>query len=143
MIADGSNLTVNIYGRKKYLKDISIETIITGSRQYSTTVIEDDTMYEDERKVQERGANGTNTQSYKIIKENGELVSRTLLAKSSYSPTTQVEIVGTKKRESIESQAPVLPEMPAIDEESTSAIEPTEPTVSSAADSAANDDVNS
>ncbi|MBR2405407.1 MAG: VanW family protein [Clostridia bacterium] len=143
VIADGSNLTVNIYGRKKYLKDISIETIITGSRQYSTTVIEDDTMYEDERKVQERGANGTNTQSYKIIKENGELVSRTLLAKSSYSPTTQVEIVGTKKRESIESQAPVLPEMPAIDEESTSAIEPTEPTVSSAADSAANDDVNS
>lgn len=138
VLADGNNLTVNIYGRKKYLKDISIETAITGSRQYSTTVIKDDTMYEDERKVEERGANGTNTQSYKVIKENGEVVSRTPLAKSSYSPTTQVERVGTKKRETIESQAPVATEPPAIIEESV----PEPVSSEQAADSSANQGVN-
>ena len=137
-LADGNNLTVNIYGRKKYLKDISIETAITGSRQYSTTVIKDDTMYEDERKVEERGANGTNTQSYKVIKENGEVVSRTPLAKSSYSPTTQVERVGTKKRETVESQAPVATEPPAIIEESV----PEPVSSEQAADSSANQGVN-
>lgn len=138
VLADGNNLTVNIYGRKKYLKDISIETAITGSRQYSTTVIKDDTMYEDERKVEERGANGTNTQSYKVIKENGEVVSRTPLAKSSYSPTTQVERVGTKKRETVESQAPVATEPPAIIEESV----PEPVSSEQAADSSANQGVN-
>ena len=138
VLADGSNLTVNIYGRKKYLKDISIETAITGSRQYSTTVIKDDTMYEDERKVEERGTNGTNTQSYKVIKENGEVVSRTPLAKSSYSPTTQVERVGTKKRETVESQAPVATQPPAVIEQGV-----TEPVSSEqAADSSANQGVN-
>lgn len=138
VLADGNNLTVNIYGRKKYLKDISIETAITGSRQYSTTVIKDDTMYEDERKVEERGANGTNTQSYKVIKENGDVVSRTPLAKSSYSPTTQVERVGTKKRETVESQAPVATEPPAIIEESV----PEPVSSEQAADSSANQGVN-
>ena len=138
VLADGNNLTVNIYGRKKYLKDISIETAITGSRQYSTTVIKDDTMYEDERKVEERGANGTNTQSYKVIKENGEVVLRTPLAKSSYSPTTQVERVGTKKRETVESQAPVATEPPAIIEESV----PEPVSSEQAADASANQGVN-
>ncbi len=99
-IADGSKLTINIYGRKKYLKDISIETVITGSRAFSVTEIEDDTMYEGERVTEEKGSNGIITQSYKIVKENGEIISRTNLAKSSYSPISQVDRVGTKKRES-------------------------------------------
>ncbi len=99
-IADGSKLTINIYGRKKYLKDISIETVITGTRAYSVTEIKDDTMYEGERVTEEKGSNGIITQSYKIVKENGETISRTNLAKSSYSPISQVDRVGTKKRES-------------------------------------------
>lgn len=98
VIADGNNLTVNVYGRKKYKKDISIETAITGSIEYSTKTVKDDTMYEDERKIEEKGSNGTKTEAYKIVKENGVEVSRELLCKSSYSPITQVERVGTKKR---------------------------------------------
>ncbi len=99
VIADGSTLTVNIYGRKKYIKDISIETTITGYTPYTVNEIKDENMYEGERKTEEKGSNGTRTESYKIVKENGEIVSKTLLAKSSYTPTSEVVRVGTKKKE--------------------------------------------
>ncbi|MBE7050755.1 MAG: hypothetical protein E7394_08355 [Ruminococcaceae bacterium] len=105
VIPDGNNLTVNVYGRKKYIKDITIETVITGYTSYTVTEIEDGNMYEDERTVTEKGSNGTKTESYKIVKENGEIVSRTLLSKSSYTPTSEVVKVGTKKRESSETLA--------------------------------------
>ena len=99
VVADGNTLTVNIYGRKKYAKDISIETIVAGYTPYTVNEIKDETMYEGERKVEEKGSNGTKTESYKIVKENGEVVSKKLLAKSSYTPTSEVVRVGTKKRE--------------------------------------------
>ncbi len=98
-IPDGNNLTINIYGRKKYVKDISIENVITGSIPFSVVEEKDDTMYEDERKVVEKGSYGTNVVTYKIVKENGEVISRSFLAKSSYTPISQVERVGTLKRE--------------------------------------------
>ncbi len=106
VIADGNNLTVNVYGRKKYLKDISIETVITGYNSYSVNETKDDTMYEDEKIVVEKGENGARTDTYKIVKENGEVVSRTFLSKSSYSPTSEVVKVGTKKREVEQSPSP-------------------------------------
>ncbi len=110
VIADGNRLTVNVYGRKKYKKDISIETAVTGTIAYSTSTIKDDTMYEGERKIEEKGSNGTTTEAYKIIKENGTVVSRELLCKSSYSSITQVERVGTKKREADKPQENTTPE---------------------------------
>lgn len=124
IVHDGSTLSVNIYGRKKYIKDISIETAITGSIPYTTTEIKDDTMFEGETKVEEAGANGTKVESYKVIKENGEIVSRTLLAKSSYTSTPKVVRIGTKKKESIPAVTEPLPEPPPIEEIPP---EPTEP----------------
>jgi len=106
VVADGTNLTVNVYGRKKHVKDISIENAITGSVPFSVVEEKDDTMYEDERKVIEKGSYGTNVVTYKIVKENGEVVSKTLLAKSSYTPISQIEKVGTLKREEISLQEP-------------------------------------
>ncbi len=117
VIADGSNLTVNIYGRKKYITDVSIETSITGTINYSTETIKDDTMFEDEKKVEEKGANGTKVEAYKIIRKDGEEVSRTLLAKSTYTATPEVVRVGTKKRPpEVESDLPKEPEVtePAV-----------------------------
>ena len=101
-IADGTNFTINVYGRKKYLKDITIENAITGSNPFSVVEVKDDTMYEDERKIEEKGSYGTNVVTYKVIRENGEIISKTILAKSSYTPVSQVERVGTKKRETTE-----------------------------------------
>ncbi|MBQ4629692.1 MAG: VanW family protein [Clostridia bacterium] len=102
IIADGTYVTVNIYGRKSYIKDISIETTVTGSIAYTTTEIEDDTMYEDETKVEQTGSNGTTVEAYKVVKENGVVISRTLLCKSSYIPTAKIVRVGTKKRENVQ-----------------------------------------
>ncbi|MBR5507317.1 MAG: VanW family protein [Clostridia bacterium] len=121
VIPDGNNLTVNVYGRKKYIKDITIETVITGYTPYSINEIEDANLYEDERVVSEKGSNGTRTESYKIVKENGEIVSKTLLSKSSYTPTSEVVKVGTKKREAkqtvtdnTETITEQLPENPTV-----------------------------
>ncbi len=105
-IADGTNFTINVYGRKKYLKDITIENAITGSNPFSVVEIKDDTMYEDERKIEEKGSYGTNVVTYKIVRENGEIISKTILAKSSYTPISQVEKIGTRKRESEETISP-------------------------------------
>lgn len=99
VIADGVNLTVNVYGRKKYITDVSIETAVIGSIPYSTETIEDETMYEDEKVVVEKGANGTKVEAYKIVKKDGQVVSRTLLCKSTYTPSTEVVRIGTKKRD--------------------------------------------
>jgi len=109
VIADGATLTINVYGRKKYIKDISIESHIVGSVPFSTDVIEDDTMFEDESIVVEDGVNGTKVEAYKIIKENGVVVSRTLLAKSNYRPTTKVVKVGTLKRETTGETSETVP----------------------------------
>ncbi len=105
-IADGTNFTINVYGRKKYLKDITIENAITGSNPFSVVEVKDDTMYEDERKIEEKGSYGTNVVTYKVIRENDEIISKTILAKSSYTPVSQVERVGTKKRETTETTSP-------------------------------------
>ena len=99
IIGNGSTLTVNIYGRGKYLKEISVESVITGYIPFGTVEIKDDTMYEGESRVEEAGSNGTKVETYKIIKENGEVVSRKLLAKSSYTPISKEIRVGTKKKE--------------------------------------------
>lgn len=98
IIADGSRVTVNVYGRRKYLKDISIETAITGTTGYSVNEIKDDTLYEDERVVVEKGANGTKVEAYKVVKEGGNVVSRTHLTSSNYSPSSETVKIGTKKR---------------------------------------------
>lgn len=129
VICDGSTLTVNVYGRKKYIKDISIETQITGSVPYTTEEIKDDTMYEGERETIEEGANGTKTEAYKVVRENGVVVSRTLLAKSTYSPTSKVVRVGTKIKEAPPMEEPAF-QNPAPTETSDVPEGETEPVIS-------------
>jgi len=132
VVHDGTTLTVNVYGRKKYIKDISIETAITGSVPFSVTEIEDDTMYVGETKTEESGVNGTNVESYKIIKENGEVVSRSLLAKSSYSPQSKVVRVGTKPKEEdvlVPEDPEIIPDEPQPPSDPQEVPEISEPTV--------------
>lgn len=98
VIADSSNLTVNIYGRKKYVKDITIENVITGTNFYKTTYVDDDTMFEGETKVEQKGSNAPRVETYKVIKENGKVISKSFIAKSSYVATNEIIKVGTKKK---------------------------------------------
>ena len=97
VLHDGAILTVNLYGRKKYIKDISIESEIVGTVPFSITEIEDKTMPPGETKVEEAGANGTIVQTFKVIKENGVVVSRTPLAKSTYTPRSKIIPTGSQK----------------------------------------------
>lgn len=101
VIANGSTLTINVYGRKKYIKDIAIESEITGYTPFTVKEIKDDTMYADETKTETEGVNGTSVKTYKVVKENGQVISRTNLANSNYAPITKVVRVGTKPREPV------------------------------------------
>lgn len=93
-IADGTNLTVNIYGRKKYLKDISIEASKISDVDYSVSETVDENLSHGERKVIEKGSKGSIYESYKVTKENGIEIKREFLAKSTYSPINEVVHVG-------------------------------------------------
>ena len=106
VIANGSTLTVNVYGRKKYIKDITIESEITGYTPFSVKEIKDDTMYTDETKTETEGVNGTSVKTYKVVKENGQVISRNKLSSSNYAPVTKVVRVGTKPREPLPDVTP-------------------------------------
>lgn len=48
-------------------------------------------------KVVQSGSNGAKSVAYKILKQNGQEVSRTLLSRDTYSPHNQIIAKGTKK----------------------------------------------
>ena len=49
------------------------------------------------QKVSQAGANGRKVQAYKVMKLNGQVVSRTLLSTDTYRAMTRIVRVGTKK----------------------------------------------
>ncbi|MBR3934248.1 MAG: VanW family protein [Clostridia bacterium] len=105
ILYNGATLTVNVYGRKKYIKDIQIETKISGSIPFTIDEINDDTLPEGETKTVEAGSNGTIVDSYKLEKVDGQIVSRTLLARSIYTPRPKIMKIGTKKADSLPQSA--------------------------------------
>lgn len=46
-------------------------------------------------KVIQNGSNGCKAVAYRILKQNGEVISKTLLSKDTYSPHNKIVAVGT------------------------------------------------
>ena len=93
----GGRLTVTIYGLKEENEyEVEIESYITGYIQYKTITKDDPTLNKGETKVIESGSNGCKAVAYRILKRNGEVVSKTLLSKDTYNPHNRIVAVGTK-----------------------------------------------
>lgn len=93
---------------------------------FTIKYINDPNMYEGETRVKQRGMKGYTVETYKTVKQDGEIVSNTKLHTSVYRPLQQEVIRGTKK-------APEAPP-PAVAEDDT--VEPVPETETSNPDNA-------
>lgn len=96
----GGTATISIYGLKEENEyDISIQTKTTATIPYTTKYIEDSSLPAGQEKVIQNGANGRKVEAYKIMKQDGKVVSTTILSKDTYNAMQRIVKVGTKSSE--------------------------------------------
>lgn len=118
----GGKLTVTIYGLKEENEyEVEIQSYITSYIQYKTITKEDPTLDQGQTKVIESGSNGCRSVAYRILKQNGEIVSKVLLSQDTYNPHNRIVAVGTKKAVNTNSN-------PSVTNPSTSTSKPTNTT---------------
>ena len=100
IVCSGTNGTikVDIYGLKKENDyTVEIQSYITRYIGYRTIEEKDPTLAKGQTKVIESGSNGCQSVCYRILKQNGTVVSKTLLSKDTYNPHNKIVAVGTKE----------------------------------------------
>ena len=94
----GSKLTVDVYGLKSDNEyEVEIESYITSYIKYKTIEKKDSTLKKGKTKVIESGSSGCRSVAYRILKQNGQIISKTLLSKDTYNPHNRIVAVGTKE----------------------------------------------
>jgi len=111
----GGRITVTIYGLKEENEyEVEIESYITSYIPYKTVAKDDPSLAKGETKVIENGSNGCRSVAYRILKQNGEVISKTLLSKDTYNPHNRIVAVGTKEtvntNTNINTPEPSIPE---------------------------------
>lgn len=92
----GGVATISVYGMKEDEEyDITLETRTIGTLEFSTKYVEDDSLEEGKEVVKQKGANGIQTETYKVMSQNGKVVSRSLLSKDTYTPMQKIILKGT------------------------------------------------
>lgn len=84
-------VTIQIYGLKQdddY--DVEIQSERTGTISYNTTYTTDSSLKKGQSKVIQKGSNGATSITYKILKKNGEIVSKEIISRDKYQPHNQV-----------------------------------------------------
>ncbi len=118
-ITEGGINTIIIVGTDEHPeREIKIATQQTGTSSPKVVIQKDPTLPEGEIKVESAGTNGSSHIAYKIVYENGEEVSRTVLSKSTYAGKDRVEIHGTMVVEPEPSETPAPTESPVPTETS-------------------------
>lgn len=93
----GGKINTEIHGLKEENEyDVEISSYITKYIQYKTINQEDSTLPVGTTNVIQNGSNGCNSVCYKILKQNGEVISKTLISSDTYSPHNKIVAVGTK-----------------------------------------------
>lgn len=94
----GGVVTIQVWGLKEEVEyDITIETKKTATIPYTTQYINDSSLPVGTQKVEQNGSNGSKYEAYKVMKLNGEVVSRTLLSKDTYNAKKKIVRIGTKQ----------------------------------------------
>lgn len=89
---------VGIYGiTEENEYEVELETIILETMPYKTNYINDNTLEEGIEEIKQYGSDGIKSQTYKILKQNGITVSKSLLSTDTYSSLEKVVRRGTKK----------------------------------------------
>lgn len=96
--ANNGTIFFQLFGLKEETEyEVVIESTITSYISYKTITQQDNTLPVGQTKVLESGSSGCRTVTYKILKLNGEIISKTLLSKDTYNPHHKIVAVGTKQ----------------------------------------------
>ena len=94
--------TMSIYGIKEETEyEVVIQPVVLSYIPYTTKYEDDPTLEEGKEVVEQSGYTGCTSETYRIIKLNGEVVSKTLLSKDTYDPMTRIVRRGTKKVQNV------------------------------------------
>ena len=89
--------TMSIYGIKEETEyEVVIQPVVLSYIPYTTKYEDDPTLEEGKEVVEQSGYTGCTSETYRIIKLNGEVVSKTLLSKDTYDQMTRIIRRGTK-----------------------------------------------
>lgn len=94
---------IEIYGileENEY--EVQLQTNILETIPFKINYINDNTLEEGVEEIKQYGADGVKSETYKILKQNGIVVSKSLLSTDTYSSLEQIVRRGTKKVQKIE-----------------------------------------
>ena len=92
--------TMSIYGIKEETEyEVVIQSNVLSYTSYTTKYEDDSSLEEGEEVVEQSGYTGCTSEAYRVLKLNGEVISKTLLSKDTYDPMTRIIRRGTKKIE--------------------------------------------
>jgi len=100
---------ISVHGIKEETEyEIVIQSKVLSYISYNVKYIEDDTLEEGKEIVEQSGQNGCTSEAYRILKLNGQIISKTLLSKDTYDPMQRIVRKGTKKVEqTVQTQTPI------------------------------------
>lgn len=88
---------IEIHGIKEDTEyEVIIEDKITEVIPYTTKYIETNTLEKGVENEIQKGVNGYKSEAYRILRLNGQVISKTLLSKDSYNPLQRIVEKGTK-----------------------------------------------
>ena len=99
IICSGSGGKVNfqIFGLKTDEDyEVQIQSSVIQTIAFKTVYQNDNSLAKGKTKVLQSGSNGCKTETYKILKKNGVVVSKILLSRDTYNPHNKIVAVGTK-----------------------------------------------
>lgn len=121
---ENNKVVCNIYGHEIHDENrrVEFESVwVSTIGKPEAKVTEDPNMYEDERVVTYNGKTGAKIDTYKLVYEGDTLVSREWFSSSTYVATADEVTVGTKPRETVVEDVPVIGEAPSTNTPDTSA----------------------
>jgi len=93
----GGKISIEIFGLKSENEyEVEIQSYITQYIKYKTIQKNDATLPKGKTKVIQSGSNGCKAVAYRILKQNGEVISKTLLSNDTYNPHNKIVAIGTK-----------------------------------------------
>ena len=93
---DGGVAKIDIYGVKEETEyEVRLEPVVINYIPYTTKTIKDSSLPKGKTVVEQSGANGVKTVTYKYLLLNGKVVSKTVLSNDTYNPMQRIVRVGT------------------------------------------------
>lgn len=97
--------SMSIYGIKEEVEyEVEIQSNVLSYIDYTIKYEDDPSLEEGKEVVEQSGYTGCTSEAYRVLKLNGEVVSKTLLSKDTYDPMTRIIRRGTKKTEEVSSE---------------------------------------